>query len=191
MTLNWLDYCLLFLLAAFIVEGAIQGFSRLIIGLVATITGLLFAAWGYGLAGAFLLPFVSSKSVANVIGFLLVFIGVQVLGALLAFAVARLFKWTGLSWLDRLLGATAGAVKGAVIGIGIVMILTAFPLKQLPEGVAKSSLAPYAILGADVLAQAAPMEFRYGFQQTYERLKKFWTDYSPASRRNAPDTVSF
>lgn len=179
MSFNWLDFVLLVLFAVFIVEGLTRGFSRIVIGLIATITAILLASWCYGVAGSFLLPYVSSPAVANFLGFLLIFIGVQLLGALIGWGIAKVFQLTGLSWLDRAMGAAFGTVKAALIGIALVMILTAFPIKSIPTGVAGSQLAPYAIVGANVLAQLTPLELRTGFEQTYDRLRDLWDKSVP------------
>lgn len=190
MIYNWLDILLICFLAAFIIEGLTQGFSRVLIGLVATLVGILVAAWCYGVAGAFLIPFVRSSAVANILGFLIVFIGVQILGALLAWGISKLFKWSGLTWLDRLLGASFGALKAALVGICLVMILTAFPMKKLPDGVAGSRLAPYYAHGAVIMIQAAPMELKAGFQATYDELKKFWSENVPPNRKRSIETAT-
>lgn len=132
MTLNWLDITLLVLLAAFVAQGIAQGFTRVAVGLASTVLGILLAAWFYGVAGAFFQPFVSSKAVANIIGFVVIFVGVQLAGALVAWGLSKLFRWSGLSWLDRTLGGVFGALKAALVAIALVMVLTAFPGHACP-----------------------------------------------------------
>jgi membrane protein required for colicin V production len=172
---NWFDILLLALTAAFVFQGLRQGFTRLVIGLAATLLGVLLASWFYGAAGAFLVPYVSSKSISNIIGFLLVFLGVQLAGTLLATVLARIFKWSGLSWLDRLLGALFGFVKAALIGIILVMIILAFPVKPVPASVSQSVIAPYLIEASHILVHLAPREAKDGFVSTYDRVKKLWS----------------
>lgn len=155
----------------FVIQGIRQGFTRLAIGLGATVVGIILASWMYGTAGAFLIPYLSSKALANIAGFLLVFLGVQLAGALLAWALGRLFKWTGLTILDRMLGVLFGMVKAALVGIVLVMILTAFPLSPVPNSIKESVTAPYLIEASHILAQLAPREFKDGFAGTYDRLK--------------------
>jgi membrane protein required for colicin V production len=180
---NWLDILLIVLLAVFVFEGVRQGFARLAIGMAATLIGILLAAWFYGSAGALLLPYVSSRALANAAGFLIVFIGIQIAGALLGWALATLFKWTGLSWLDRLLGALLGAVKTAVVGVVLVLILTAFPLKPIPDSIAGSQSAPYLIEASHVLVYLCPRELRDGFKATYDRVRDLWSGRGDPDRR--------
>ena len=154
--MNWLDMLMAMLAVIFVLQGVRQGFTRLAIGLAATVAGVILASWMYGSAGAFLIPYVSSKSIANIAGFLIVFIGVQAAGALIAWGLGRLYKWTGLTVLDRMLGALFGVVKAALVGVVIVMIFTAFPLNPVPNSIKESVAAPYLIEASHVLVQLAP-----------------------------------
>ena len=172
--MNWLDFVFLIFLAVFAFQGLAQGFSRLAVGLVATIAGLVIASWCYDLPASLLLPYVSSKSIANVLGFVLIFILIQILGGLAGLLLARLFKWTGLGWLDRLLGFAFGALKAVVVGIVLVLILTAFPIKPVPDSVARSQVAPYLIDAAHALTYLAPRELRRSFRETYDRIRELW-----------------
>ncbi|MCL4795675.1 MAG: CvpA family protein [Bryobacteraceae bacterium] len=179
--MNWFDYLLLTLLAVFVVQGLVRGFSRLAIGLVSTVLGILLAAWFYGVAAGYLKPFIENPAAANICGFLLILAAVQAAGALLAWGVSRLFKTVGLGWLDRLLGAGFGAAKAALVGIALSMILTAFPLQETaPEALAGSRLAPYVSQAAHLLALATPRELRAGFDQTYKGLLDLWERHTPS-----------
>lgn len=180
--MNWFDIFLLVLLAGFMIEGLRLGFTRVLIGIIATVLGLLLGAWFYGTAGAALQPYLSSKALANAAGFLVIFLGVQLLGALAGWVLSRLFKWTGLGWLDRLLGAFAGALKAALAGIVFVLIITAFPLKPVPDSIAGSRAAPYLIEASHILVYLCPRELRDGFVGTYDRLREFWNRYGPTRK---------
>ena len=68
--------------------------------------------WFYGIVAAYVLDYVSSRAIANLIGFFVIFAGVLVLGAIVGHILAKFFKWAGLSWFDRLLGGAFGFVRG-------------------------------------------------------------------------------
>ena len=172
--MNWLDILLCALAALFIYQGFRQGFTRLVIGLIATLLGLVLASWFYGVAGAFLIPYVSSRSIANIAGFLIVFVFVQLTGALLALLLSRIFKWSGLSWVDRGLGAVFGLLKATLVGIILIMAITAFPIRPIPTSVAESRIAPYLIEASHLLVYLCPNELKTGFLDTYDRIKKLW-----------------
>lgn len=177
--MNWLDYFLAALLAAFVAQGLLRGFTRLAIGLAATLAGLLLAIWFYGIAAALFSPYVKSQQVANLLGFLTIFGLVQLVGALISWLAGKLVKSAGLGWLNRLLGAAFGVVKAAVIGVIFVLALTAFPVKPVPDSVSQSRLAPYFIEASHVLVYLAPRELKDGFLETYERVKKMWEQPKP------------
>lgn len=174
--MNWLDIVLALILGLSMIAGIRRGFARVGVGLAATFIGLILGIWFYGSAGAFLLPYVSSRGVANFLGFLIVFFGVLLAGSLVGWVLSKLLKWAGLGWLDRLLGAAFGLLRGLLIAIALVLALAAFAPKPPPESVVRSRIAPYVIDAARVLAAIAPRELRDGFEASYERVKKVWRD---------------
>ena len=174
--MNWLDIVLALILILSVAAGIRRGFARVGVGLAATVIGLIFGIWFYGSAGAFLLPYVSYRGLANLIGFLAIFFGILLIGSLVGWVLAKLLKWAGLGWLDRVLGGAFGLLRGVLIGIGLVLALLAFAAKPPPPSVVESRLAPYMIDAARVLAVIAPRELRDGFEASYERAKKIWSD---------------
>jgi membrane protein required for colicin V production len=186
---NWLDYVFVFLVVVFSFQGLSEGFSRLAVGLVATIAGLLIASWSYGVPAAFIRPYmgVQYQGLANVLGFLFVFIVIQIFGAIIAALLARVFRWTGLGWLDRLLGFAFGAIKAVFVGVILVLILTAFPYNQVPglesgtkavpSSIAHSRVAPYLIDAAHMATYLAPRELRSSFSETYDNVREWWRDH--------------
>ena len=67
--MNWLDILLLLIFAVSMVSGAMKGLSRIILGLAATLLGIVLAVWFYASVGAYFLPYVSSETIANFCGF--------------------------------------------------------------------------------------------------------------------------
>ena len=176
--MNWLDVLLVALFALSVLLSFRRGFSREAVGLGAALAALFLGIWFYGLAGEWLLPYVSSKGVANFCGFLIVFAGVLLAGALVSRLLSRLIKFAGLSWFDRLLGAGFGALRGVVLSTAVVVAMVAFTPGSSgsapPRAVVDSRLAPYVIEAASVVTALAPYEVREGFRKTYARVKKIW-----------------
>ncbi len=186
MNWNWLDFVLIAIVAASVAEGAIRGFARAGIGLAAAVFGVLFGIWFYGSIAYYLLPYVSSKAIANFIGFLAVFIGFLAGGVLLGRLLALLFKWAGLTWADRSLGVLFGFVRALVIGVALVLVLVAFSPKPPPRSVVNSHFAPYLIGAAYVCAEIAPKELKDGFLASHEKVKALWAQaFSGTERRPA------
>ncbi len=180
MHLNWLDFVIIVAMFISIAAAAQKGFSREVIGLAAAFLGLVLGLWFYGTAGGWLAPYVSSISIAHFLGFLIVFIGVIVVGALLSAVVSRFLKTVGLSLVDRALGAAFGIARGLVVSVALVMILVAFAPGSTaatpPAAVVNSRLAPYVIGTSRVITQFAPFELKDEFHKRYDQIKNAWAD---------------
>ena len=124
--MNWLDWILLVVIAGSIIASFRTGFSRELIGLISMIVALFCSLWFYGSAGAFLLPYVSSKEIAHLCGFLIVFLGVLIAGAIIGVLFSRLVKAAGLGLFDRILGAGFGAVRGLLFAVALILAIVAF-----------------------------------------------------------------
>jgi membrane protein required for colicin V production len=173
---NWLDIVLVLILSLSVFGGLVNGFAKVGIGLIATVLGLFCGLWFYGTAGSFLLPYVSHKGIANFIGFVLVFFGILLMGALASKLIGLLFRWTGLTWLDRLLGGAFGVLRGVVIGVALVLALMAFSPEPPPRSVVESHVAPYVIDAANICTGFAPREVKDGVRTSYERIKQAWSE---------------
>lgn len=184
--MNWLDYVLAVLVASSVLAGLIKGFARSVVGLAAVVIGLMCGLWFYGVAGAFFYEYLSSRRLAHLMGFLIIFFGVVLAGMLVGAVLARLLKWAKLGWLDRLMGAAFGLVRGVLVAAAIVLALAAFAPKPPPRSVAGSRLAPYMLETGRLIVSAAPYEVREGFRESYERLKQFWGEMLKKRARDLP-----
>jgi membrane protein required for colicin V production len=180
---NWLDIVLVAVLALSVLGGAAAGFAKVGIGFAAAVAGFFCGLWFYGAAGSFFLPYVSHKGIAGFLGF-------AIAGAILGKLLGTLFKWTGLSWLDRILGAAFGLVRGLVIAVAIVVALMAFAPTRPPQSVVNSRFAPYVAGVAQMCASLAPREVKDGVYESYERLKKVWSETVDKGHRK-PDETTF
>ena len=176
--MNWIDLLLILVIGFSVVSGFTAGFARVGVGFIATLVGIFLGLWCYGIAGAYVADYVSSRSVANLIGFFVIFIAVVIVGAIVGQLLARLFKWIGLTWLDRLLGGAFGLLRGFVIAVAMVTVLLAFAPSPPPRSVLDSRLMPYMIGASDVLAALTPREVKTAFSDTRDRLKKEWSEHT-------------
>ena len=182
--MNWLDYVFLAILLCSVLMSARKGFSREIIGLGAALLALVLGMWFYGLAGSFLLPYVSSVRVANLIGFLLVVFAVMLLGGMLGWIVNRFLRTIGLSFFDRLLGAAFGLVRGLLIAIALLTAYMAFgpevDSKTVSTSVLHSRIAPYILEASHFVVAIAPMELKSSFSKQYAQVKSLLEKNAPA-----------
>ena len=171
-----LDVIILAVIGVSIGTGFQAGFARVGIGFLAAVLGVLFGFWFYGTPAEWVHKYVHSTTVSNLIGFILVFWGFLLAGALIGKILSKLFKWTGLSWLDRLMGAVFGLVRGALITVAIIAVLMAFTPKPLPNWMVDSKVLPYAMDASGVLTALAPNAIKDAFRGSMHDMRKIWDE---------------
>jgi membrane protein required for colicin V production len=183
---SWIDILLVVVIGFSVLSGFSAGFARVGVGFIATILGIFLGFWCYGIAAAYVLDYVSSRAVANLIGFFAIFIGVCLIGAIVGQLLARLFKWIGLSWLDRLLGAGFGFIRGVVVAVAIITVLLAFAPSPPPRSVVDSRLMPYMLDASNILATLTPRELKDAFRDTKDKVKRTWSDHTAENSADNP-----
>jgi len=169
-----LDLLVVIVIGSSVAAGFVAGFARVSIGFLAAILGVVFGFWFYGIPAGWVHRYLHSVAVSNLIGFLLVFWAILALGALFAKVTSKLFKWTGLSWLDRLLGGVFGLVRGALIAVVMIAVLLAFTPKPMPNWMVKSQVLPYAMEASNAIASLAPNAVKNAFRESMLELRRLW-----------------
>jgi membrane protein required for colicin V production len=173
--MNWLDVILLLIIAFSIFGSFRKGLSRQIVHLAAVVAGILLGAWFYGRVAEYLEPHLSSPMAAKLGGFLIVFLAVLLLGAMVSFIIGKFLRVTGLSFVDHLLGAGFGLLQGVLVSVALLMAVMAFSKDgKPPQSIEESRVAPYISQGARVFAAMAPHELKEGFHQSYDQAKVAW-----------------
>lgn len=176
--MNWIDWLLLMVVGFSVLGGLTGGFARVGIGFIATILGIFFGFWCYGIVAAHLLDYVNSRTVGNLLGFFIIFTGIALIGAIVGRILANFFKWIGLSWFDRLLGGAFGFVRGLFIAVALVTVLLAFAPSPPPRSIAESKLMPYVADAANIIALLTPREVKDAFREAKEKAEKLWSERS-------------
>jgi membrane protein required for colicin V production len=185
--MNWLDAVLLFIIVLSVIHGFRKGLSKQIVGLISILAGIVIGLWTYGLVGAWLERYISSRQAANFAGFGLVFCGVMIAGSLISYVIHKFLKFTGLSFFDRILGGGFGAVRGILISVALILGIMAFSAEgKPPASVVNSRVSPYAVHVARVFAAMAPHELREGFHRTYGQVKSSWSKSIERKLRETP-----
>lgn len=117
------DYVVLAILCASVVLGIWRGVVGEIIALVAWVLAYFAARWwGTAIGDLFFGGLISDQGLRLVAGWVVVFIVVLMIMALLRLAVRGLLKALGLSLSDRLLGLFFGVARGLLIVLVLVAI---------------------------------------------------------------------
>jgi membrane protein required for colicin V production len=169
---NWLDWVFAAIVALSVMAAIAKGFVRELISLASLVIGLVVAAIGYPRAALWFEDLTKSHEIALGLGFLVLFLGVMLVGTLVSLLARKLIKAAGIQWFDRFLGAVFGVVRGVLVDCILLLVLLAFAIK--PGAVQQSTLAPYITAGANVISLALPAnlkaQFRLGFARFRETL---------------------
>jgi membrane protein required for colicin V production len=174
-----LDYFVLLVVLASVASGATKGIIRVIVSVAFTVAGLVLAAHSYKYAASLLRIFVAAR-LADLLGFVAVFVFVLVAGSLLSRWWRGRLKRRRLGWVDHTLGAVFGFIRGWLICSVLYLALTAFPGK--PEAVERAMFGPFLLEGTRVVSYLTSREMRERFSNGYETIKQLW-DKSAEERK--------
>lgn len=161
--MNAADWLIIGALFLSVVIAVSKGFFYEVISLAGTVFGYLLASWQYHRVADWLAPYVKSAWVGEIVGFLIIFVGLVILAGLIARLVRWAMKEAGLSWFDRVLGASFGVLRGGLIVAVVSVVMTSFaPGSRLLAG---SELAPYFLVVGRAAIWLAPSELRARFYQ--------------------------
>ncbi|PTN36997.1 CvpA family protein [Desulfonatronum sp. SC1] len=173
--LNTLDILILIILGFTLIRGLFRGF----IGEISSVAGLIV---GFFLANKYhtmLLPLVESilpdRGTAQLVSYVLVFC-TGLVGVLMVAAVLRhILKVILLGWVDRFAGGVIGLLKGGLICVLLVLILTTF-LSPKADILASSRMAPQVNRFSAILADLLPREMRREFEEKSQPLRQTWRE---------------
>ncbi len=127
--MTWFDYTVI----AIVILSALLGWWR---GLVYEILALLGWVAAYAVARLFaagaapLMPAALGVEAARMTAaFAVLFTGTLIIGGIVAWLLSKLVKWVGLGWMDGLLGALFGVLRGVLVVLALVLLagLTGLP----------------------------------------------------------------
>ena len=138
------DNLILIVIAISSAFGVRRGFIKEIMSLLSWIAALLVSrVYSESLANI-LGNLIDNQSVRYVIAFSVLFVIIIMLGTLLNHFMSKLLVVTGLTTLDRLLGAVFGVARGTVIVLVVLFILNVFVSEA--EWWQQSTLIPYGMV---------------------------------------------
>jgi membrane protein required for colicin V production len=162
------DWVICVVLLLNVITAAMQGFFSEALTMAGLVVGYIVAAWKYRVIAMWLESFLKNAWLAEILGFLIIFFAIVLLFGLAARVARWLMKQSGLSGLDRFLGAILGLLKGGLMVAVILMGMTAFtPTSKLLEN---SQLAPYFLVVGRAAIWVAPSELRVRFFQGLDLL---------------------
>ena len=154
--MNWLDLVI-------IVAIAIPTFLGLRIGIIKAVFSLVGLIVGVLLAGRYYVPFseqltfIPQPSVAKIVAFAIILIGVMVVTRVIASLLKRVASAVLLGWVDRIGGAIFGLVLGAIFCGAVLAIWVKF--LGIGETIPESIMASILLDRFPVVLALLPDEF--------------------------------
>jgi membrane protein required for colicin V production len=177
------DWAILAVVLLNVIVAAMHGFFAEAFSMAGLVVGYVVAAWRYKRFAAWLMTFLKSQLVAEVLAFLLMFFAILFLFSLTGRIIRKLMKAAGLSGFDRFLGALLGILKGGLLVAVVLMCLTAFA--PTSQWLGNSELAPYFLVAGRAAVWLAPSELRARFYEGLDFLHRAPNNLSaPAVRQN-------
>jgi membrane protein required for colicin V production len=167
--MNLFDWFLIAMLVYSTIAAFVRGIILELFSLGGLIAGILIASWNYNPAAILLERLITTPATAQIVAFLLIVIGVMVLGSLLGKALNRTAHAIGLGFFDRLLGAVFGLVRGCLFGVAILIAAAAF--RPHSAWVENSQLSPYFLAGAHAVSFVVPHELQQQILNGAQQLK--------------------
>ncbi|HYR26761.1 MAG TPA: CvpA family protein [Aquabacterium sp.] len=124
------DLILLLGLGVSVVVGIWRGFLKEVMALAGWLVAYFMAQW-FGPQGGHLVPVGEPGSRLNVLGgMLVVFVLSWLCWALLTWAVIQVVRESGLGGTDRMLGGGFGLIRGLVVALAVVTLVSMTPLVE-------------------------------------------------------------
>ena len=177
--MNGFDIVLLALACGLVVIGMVKGLVRILIGLAAIVFAFILAAYYHQ-------PLAARLAESNVPGELLrlasyaaIFLGVMIVGSVIAFLTRKLLKVAMLGWADRLAGGLLGLAAAFICASLLIVPVVAYS----PKGASmmrESTLAPYVTVVADLVRPLVPNGLSERYRERVEQLRELWRDVDTA-----------
>lgn len=158
--MNWLDVLLVLPLLFGLIRGLMRGLISEIIAIVVVILGVLGARFGAPAFSAWLLAqFAWPQGVCDVVAYILLFLAIAIVLAIVAKLLNKFMKAIHLGWANRLAGGLFGTAKYALIVLVVVFAMDrtndAFHWLDEAPVVNESIVYPYMVQATDALLSFA------------------------------------
>lgn len=123
------DWIVVLVLAASVILGLLRGLVAEIFSLGSWVVAFLAAKFGAAAVASLLPMDVDSEGMRNIVGFVVVFLGVMIIVMLLGRLIKGAVGAVGLGGADKAVGGAFGLLRGMLILIGLTLVagLTALP----------------------------------------------------------------
>jgi membrane protein required for colicin V production len=126
-----------------------RGFVKEVMSLVTWVVAFIIAVKFTSPLQTLLIDQVQNDQIRYVVAFIALFIATLVLGALVNFVLGSLVQATGLSSTDRIIGMLFGFVRGGLIVVAFISLLSLSPAIEKSDMWKSSQLVPQLVVLKD------------------------------------------
>lgn len=182
--MNGLDWILVGIGFICVSRGIWRGAVSQVFGILGVLGGFILACHFYGdvarqLSHAF--PKLSEIT-ASAISFSLLFLLTWFIIGVIGFWIAKFLRWTGLGFLDRVLGGVVGLGKALLLAAVLISVLTLF-LSPRDRLLAQSALRPFVQEVARYVTAATPPGVQALLEEKRRQLEQYWSEQTPDRKR--------
>jgi membrane protein required for colicin V production len=128
--MNWnaLDWILVLVLVISTARAWMRGLVQALFGLLGFVGGFQLATWNYAFVGDWIYQrgYVRLLPTARIVAFLTITIVVVIVFELIGRGVKKAAHAVGFGMLDRVLGSCFGLARGMLLGVAVIVGVTAF-----------------------------------------------------------------
>jgi membrane protein required for colicin V production len=157
--MSWIDAVIVIIFLYFIITAFSAGFIRETIGTTAAILGVVLAGLFYDDVASSLLSSIDNQTTASVVGFLIIFGGITIVGQVLGMLIHPAITVMQLGIFDQLLGAVFGAAKAFVIVEVLLILFITYPRYDLDKKINDSQFASVMINASAPVLKILPSIF--------------------------------
>lgn len=161
------DYVIVFLVLISAAVGVWRGFTTEALSLITLLAAIALAFMFAGLLAPSLGSWAAAPEVRLWSARVIIFVIVLVVGGLVSWLARKLVRHTGLSGLDRTLGAAFGLLRAAVL-LGLAVIVLEFAELDQESWWQEARLRPYAERAAEAVKYYAELGTRFFEEQPVE-----------------------
>ena len=171
--MNLLDYVLIVILGYCLVRGIFRGLIKELSAIVGVLGGFYGAYSYYPRAARYLAHWLSNPGYLKIISFFIVFLTVFWAVSLVGVILKYLMNIAFLGWTDRICGSIFGVLKGLLIAVVLILVLTTF----LPQNanIIRNSWGAHNLMQLSAyLVKVTPKEMKESFEVKMKELNKSW-----------------
>lgn len=130
--MTWFDYTVIAIAGLSILLGWWRGLVYEVLSLLGWVAAYLVARMFAADMGLLMPASLGAEAVKTTVAFVLLFIVTLIASSIVTWLLSKFVKWVGLGWLDGLLGALFGMVRGMLVIVALVLLAGLTDLPKEP-----------------------------------------------------------